>query len=85
MRLVGATIVRDAADIIEASVRHNLSFLDALTIIDHGSSDGTSEILAALQAERIPVLVARNETPAFDQQRLMNRLVRRIFKITDAD
>jgi hypothetical protein len=51
MRLVGATIVRDAADIIEAFVRHNLTVLDGLAIVDHGSVDGTSEILGALVAE----------------------------------
>jgi hypothetical protein len=85
MRLVGATLVRNAADIIEAFVRHNLSIFDGLAILDHGSSDGTSEILAALSAERLPIFVGRNETASFDQQRLMNRLVRRIFKTSDAD
>jgi len=85
MRLVGATIVRDAADIIEAFVRHNLTVLDGLAIVDHGSFDGTSEILAALVAERLPVFVARNETPAFDQRALTNRLVRHVFASSDAD
>lgn len=85
MRLIGATIVRDAADVIEAFVRHNLSVLDGLAIVDHGSSDGTTEILAALGAEGLPLLVGRNETASFDHRRLMNRLVRRIFKTSDAD
>jgi hypothetical protein len=85
MRLVGATTVRDAADIIEAFVRHNLTVLDGLAIVDHGSSDGTSEILAALAAERCRVFVARDETPAFDQRALMNRLVRHVFATSDAD
>jgi len=85
MRLVGATLVRDAADIIEAFVRHNLTVFDGLAIVDHGSSDGTSEILAALSAERLPIFVGRNEVASFDQQRLTNRLVRRIFKTSDAD
>ena len=85
MRLVGATLVRNAADIVEAYVRHNLAFFDGLAIIDHGSSDGTSEILAALSAEKFPVFLARNETASFDQQGLMNQLVRHIFKTSDAN
>jgi len=85
MRLVAATLVRNAADIIEAFVGHNLTLLDGLAIVDHGSIDGTSEILAALVAEGLPVFVARNDTPAFDQQRLINRLVRHIFRTSDAD
>ena len=42
-------------DLIEAFVRHNLSVLDALMVIDHGSFDGTSDILAALVAEGLPL------------------------------
>jgi hypothetical protein len=85
MRLVGATIVRDASDIIEAFVRHNLTVLDGLAIVDHGSVDGTSEILAALVAEGLPVFLGRNDTAAFDQRRLVNRLVRHVFETSDAD
>jgi hypothetical protein len=85
MRLVGATIVRDASDIIEAFVRHNLTVLDGLAIVDHGSVDGTSEILAALVAEGLPVFLGRNDTASFDQRRLVNRLVRHVFDTSDAD
>jgi hypothetical protein len=85
MRLVGATIVRDAADIIEAFVRHNLTVLDGLAIVDHGSCDGTSEILAALAAERLPVFVGRDDTPEFYIGRPTNRLVRHVFSQSDAD
>lgn len=62
MRLVGAMVVQDAADIVEAFVRHNLTLLDGLAIVDHASGDGTTEILAALVAERLPVFVARDES-----------------------
>jgi len=85
MRLVSATIVRDAADIIEPFVRHNLTLLDQMAIVDHGSCDGTSEILAALAAERLPIFVARDETPALHLSRPMNRLVRHVFTRTDAE
>ena len=41
MRLIGATTVRNGADIVEAFVRHNLTLLDALAVFDHGSFDGS--------------------------------------------
>jgi hypothetical protein len=84
MRLIGATTVRNGADIIEAFVRHNLTVLDALAIVDHGSYDGTSEILAALVREGLPVFVARDDTPAFDQVEMVNRFVRHVFATSDA-
>ena len=85
MRLMGATTVRNAADIVEAYVRHNLTVLDGIAIVDHGSYDGTSDILAALVREGLPLFVARDETPAFDQHMIMNRLVRHGFATSDAD
>jgi Glycosyl transferase family 2 len=51
MRLIGVSMVRNEADGIETFVRHNLSVLDGLTVIDHHSQDGTTDILAALQDE----------------------------------
>jgi hypothetical protein len=38
MRLIGITMLRNEADIVEAFVRHNLSVLDALVLIDHASA-----------------------------------------------
>jgi hypothetical protein len=85
MRLIGATAVRNAADVIEAFVRHNLRVLDGIAIVDHGSFDGTSDILAALVREGLPVFVARDDTPAFDHGAMMNKLVRHLFSTSDAD
>ena len=55
MRLVGVGMVHNEAALIEAFVRHNLTVLDALTVIDHSSQDGTTDILAALQDEGLPL------------------------------
>ena len=85
MRLVGATAARNAADIVEAFVRHNLTLLDGIAIVDHGSFDGTSDILDALVRDGLPLFVARDETPAFDQRAIINRLVRHVFGTSDAD
>ncbi len=85
MRLLGASLVRNEADIVETFVRHNLATLDGLAIVDHGSIDGTSEILTALIREGLPLFVARDDTPEFDQRFMVNRLVRHVFATSDAD
>jgi hypothetical protein len=48
VRLVGATTARNAADVVEAFVRHNLTVVDGIAIVDDGSFDSTSDILDAL-------------------------------------
>ena len=85
MRLIGAAHVRNEADIVEAFVRHNLTALDGLAIVDHGSVDATPGILHALGDEGLPLFVAREEAPGYDQQLMQNRLVRNLFATTDAD
>ena len=62
MRVVGVTLVRNEEDVIEASIRHNLRSLDALTVIDHGSDDATPAILDALVREGLPVTVSRDDS-----------------------
>lgn len=42
-------MVRNENDVIESFVRHNLELMDEMHIIDHGSSDGTREILIQLK------------------------------------
>src|SRR5258708_2375124 len=75
-RLFGAAMVRNEADIIEAFVRHNLSVLDGLTIVDHCSIDATPEILAKLQAEGLPLRVVNESNPAHRPSEIMTRLAR---------
>ena len=74
MRLIGIAMVRNEADIIEAFVRHNLTVLDALVVVDHGSLDGTGEILALLQREGLPLRVMRDASPGFFQAERMGAL-----------
>lgn len=85
MRLVGATLVRNESDVIEISLRHNLTLLDGVAVVDHGSSDGTLDILYDLATEGLPVFVARDDSAAFDQEAMVNRLVRHVFASSDAD
>jgi len=79
MRLVGVVMVRNEADIVEAFVRHNLAVLDALIVVDHGSVDGTREILAALREEGLPLTLEAEPSLAQRQPEVMTRLARAAF------
>lgn len=85
MRLFGVAMVRDEADVIEAFVRHNLSVLDGLAIVDHGSLDGTGDILARLEAERLGLLVTKAIEPGFFQSRHLTALARQMLSRQGAD
>lgn len=61
-------VVRDEADIIEHTVRHMLTQVDAVTVLDNGSVDGTREILDAL-----PITVLDDSEPHY-QSRKMSQL-----------
>ena len=85
MRLLGVTMVRNEADIIEAFVRHNLSIVDGLVIVDHGSFDGTSTILARLESEGLPLRVVHDADPAYRQSETMTALAREALTRDAAD
>lgn len=78
-------MVRDEADIIEAFVRHNLTVVDGLAIVDHGSSDGTAEILAALAAEGLPLRTTVETSADFHQSAVVTKLAREVFTEFDPD
>src|SRR5436190_22324462 len=85
MRLFGVMMVRNEADIIEASVRHNLSVLDGLTVLDHGSLDGTADILSELQKEGLALKVATDRNPGFFQAEQVTMAAREILASERAD
>src|SRR5512142_1270934 len=85
MRLIGITMVRNEVDVIECFVRHNLGALDGLAIVDHGSFDGTSEVLAKLKAEGLPLQITYDADPAYRQSERMSMLARRALKSDGAD
>ena len=85
MRLCAAAIVRNEADVIEAFVRHNLAVVDRLAAVDHGSFDGTTEILAALVQEGLPLTVVRDERIGFFQPEVRTPLARELLRGSGAD
>ena len=76
MKLVAITRVKNEIDIVEAFVRHHAGYFDKLIIVDDGSSDGTYELLRALQERGLPIVVMREPTIGYFQSRQMTHLLR---------
>ena len=73
--VVGLSMVKNEADVIEPFVRHNLKFLDLLVVLENASDDNTGQILAALQKEGLPLLVIHDQVFAFAQGEKMSCLL----------
>jgi hypothetical protein len=67
MKIVMTIVVKDEADIIDANLRYHLDAgVDFVLATDHGSSDGTTEILRRYEREGCLQLI-RQESDAFEQ------------------
>jgi glycosyltransferase involved in cell wall biosynthesis len=76
MNIVAIATARNEIDIVEAFVRHTLTFANRLVILDNGSSDGTLEVLHALAEEGLPVTVIEDPSLGHYQSRRMTGLMR---------
>ena len=85
MRLVAVSIVKNEADIIEPFVRHTLAWVDHHLVFDYDSTDGTREILGALQREGLPVTLFTDGAPGHLQQARSNHLTRLAAQAHGAD
>jgi hypothetical protein len=85
MKLWGVAMVRNEADIVEAFVRHNLTVLDGLSVVDHHSTDATPRILGELVAEGLPLTVETEARSGYYQDEIMTAAVRRALAATGAD
>ncbi|MBO6204822.1 MAG: glycosyltransferase family 2 protein [Selenomonas sp.] len=75
------SMVRNEADIIEAFVRHTLTFADHLFIYDHNSTDNTPKILDCLIAEGLSVsLVPLTNTIGYEQAEITTMLMKTAFE-----
>ncbi len=74
------SMVRNEADIIEAFVRHTLTFADHLFIYDHNSTDNTKKILDCLISEGLSVsLVPLTNTIGYEQAEITTMLMKTAF------
>jgi len=74
--LIGLCVAKNESDIIEAMVRHNLSFLDKLHVVDNDSSDATLDIVKLLAAEFPGRLTwSTDERPGHMQKVILNELL----------
>lgn len=71
-------MVKNEADVIEAFVRHNLSFMDALVIVDNDSVDDTREILVQLQREGLPVILFDDPIVGHFQSEIVTAVYRKV-------
>jgi glycosyl transferase family 2 len=76
LNIVGISMIRNDADIVEPFVRHCCRLLDHLFIVVHSPEDGTDEILKALHAEGLPITLVIDDEPAFLQGERLTWLAR---------
>jgi hypothetical protein len=57
-KIIALLMAKNEQDIIEPAIRHNSRFLDALIVLDIGSSDATREIICELMREDDKVVLA---------------------------
>lgn len=74
MTVVGVTMVRDEADIIEPVVRHMLTQVDAVIVANNNSVDGTNDILYELQQTHSNLIVYFDDVVGYEQSKKMTAL-----------
>jgi hypothetical protein len=86
-RLVGVGMVKNEADVVETSIRHNLRFLDEMIVLDHDSTDATPTILSSLVDEGLPLKLTRlsKATASFKQSECITFLANAAFARHGAD
>ena len=85
MKIVAISRVKNEIDIVEAFARHNVQHCDKLIVMDDGSTDGTYDVLRALQRSGLPLVVLRAPEVGYFQSRHMTRLFRIAVERFNAD
>lgn len=73
MAIVGISMVKNEADVIEAMARHNLAFLDHLHFVDNGSTDRTVPILKLLKEEGLSISVTADLRLGYPQADILSK------------
>jgi hypothetical protein len=76
--IVGFSLVKNEADIIESFIRHNIIYLDFLVIGDNGSTDATRAIIVSLMREGLPLILFDDPILGYSQSQKMTRLAAEI-------
>jgi len=84
-KIAVVSMVKNEADIIESFVRHALTFADVLLVADHQSTDGTRDILQALEAEGLPIRIELLAMVEQAQSEVVTALMRRAVSEEAAD
>lgn len=74
MTVTAVSMVKDEADIIEATVRHMAGQVDRVIVADNMSTDGTRQILDKLAVELPTLTVVDDNEPAYYQSAKMTAL-----------
>lgn len=85
MIIIATCMAANESDVIEAFVRHNLSLLDGLVVLDHRSVDATPRIMQALRAEGLPLVAMSDPDIAFRQGERQTEMARRYLRQLEAD
>ncbi len=89
MIIVTVSMMKNEEVFAESSVRYWLTFSDTVIIFNHYSTDGTQDILEALQKEfpyRIILFKPKNDANfEYDQAEITNDMVREAFEKYNAD
>ena len=80
MAVVAVTMVKNEADVIEATIRHMAAHVDHVIVADNGSTDGTRELL-----DELPCEVIDDPDPAYYQSRKMSALADYAARAREAD
>lgn len=83
-KLIGLSMIRNESDIIESFIRHNLTLLDELHIIDHGSTDNSREILQLLKEEGLPIHIYYYDELEFTPVPILNHVMQILLEKDDS-
>lgn len=88
MKIVAVTMVKNEENIIESFVRHAETFADHVIVFNHGSTDGTKDILTTLHEEMNGKLILYPEvmdTVMTVNMEMFNHMIRYAFEQLEAD